>query len=144
MLAATSNLTINLESIAVLLGILVSLTILFGVLIGYTNRINGLEIKIQHFQQELIEHSNLEGHNILVEKLARSVENVNRVEKALDLHIQDYVNRKDFIQFMLGQLDQKIEHKFSRLYNSMKDVEKFLQKSNGFRVREFSEDAVDK
>lgn len=144
MLAATSNFTINLESIAVLLGILVSLTILFGVLIGYTNRINGLEIKIQHFQQELIEHSNLEGHNILVEKLARSVENVNRVEKALDLHIQDYVNRKDFIQFMLGQLDQKIEHKFSRLYNSMKDVEKFLQKSNGFRVREFSEDAVDK
>lgn len=144
MLAVTSNFTINLESIAVLLGILVSLTILFGVLIGYTNRINGLEIKIQHFQQELIEHSNLEGHNILVEKLARSVENVNRVEKALDLHIQDYVNRKDFIQFMLGQLDQKIEHKFSRLYNSMKDVEKFLQKSNGFRVREYSDDAVDK
>lgn len=144
MLAATSSFTINLEAVGILLGILVSLTILLSVLIGYTNKINRLEIKIQHLQQELIEHSNLEGHKVLTEKLARSIDNINRVEKALDLHIQDYVNRKDITQYMLGQLDQKIEHKFSRLYNSMKDVEKFLQKSNGFRVREYSDDVADK
>lgn len=140
MLAATSNFTINLEAIGILLGVLVSLTILLGLLIGYTNKINRLELKIQHFQQELVEHSNIEGHSILTEKLARSIENTNRVEKSVDLHIQDYINRKDLVQYMLGQLDEKIEHKFSRLYNSMKDVEKFLQKSNGFRVREYFDD----
>lgn len=135
--AATSNFTLNLEAIGILLGILVSITILLGLLIQYANKINKLEHNLQYLKQELLEHSNLEGHKVLVEKLSSSNANLNRVEKALDLHIQDYVNRKDFILFMINQLDEKIDHKFSRLQNSIKDAEKFLQKSAGFRVRDY-------
>lgn len=139
MLAAT-NFTLSLESIGIFLGVLVSLTILLGLLVSFTNKIYNLEIKVQYLQQEILEHSNLEGHKILCDKFVRSWEYVGRIEKALDLHIQDYINRKDFIQFMLGQLDQKIEHKFGRLHSSMRDIEKFLQKSNDFRIREYLEE----
>lgn len=137
MLAAANNFTLNLEVIGILLGILVSITILLGLLIQYANKINKLEHTVQYLKQELIEHSNLEGHKVLVDRLINSNTNLNRVEKAFDLHVQDYVNRKDFIQFMIGQLDEKIDHKFNRLQNSLKDTEKFLQKSAGFRVRDY-------
>ena len=141
--AANNNLTLNLEAIGILLGILVSATILLGLLIQYSNKINRIETKLQYFQQELLEHSNLDGHEVLTERLTLNANNINRVEKSLDLHIQDYLTRKEVFQFMLGQLDEKINHKFGRLYNSMKDMEKFLQKSGGFRVREYLGDAED-
>ena len=137
LLAATSNFTLNLEAIGILLGILVSTTVLLGLLIQYANKINKLEHNLQYLKQELLEHSSLEGHKVLIDKLNNSNVNLSRVEKALDLHVQDYVTRKEFIHFMIGQLDQKIDHKFSRLQSSVKDTEKFLQKSAGFRVRDY-------
>lgn len=140
-MAATTGFTLNLEVVGVLLGILVSATVLLSLLISFTNRINALQIKVQYLQQELLEHSNLEGHKVLLDRLVHSIDNVNRVEKALDLHIQDYINKKDMTQYMLGQLDQKINHKFERLYGSMRDVEKFLQKSHSFRIREYLDDS---
>ncbi len=137
MLAASTNFVLNLEAVGIALGILVSLTILLGLLLNFTNKINRLETKLIYLQQELTEHSNLDGHKILTEKLARSIDNFNRIEKALDLHIQDYANRGEMMQYVLGQTNEKIDHKFGRLYNSMKDMEKFLQKSGGFRIREY-------
>lgn len=138
MVAALNNsFTFNLEAIAVLLGAGVSITILLSLLVSFTNRINRLETRIQYLQQELAEHANLEVHKVPSDKLVGTINNLYQLEKALDIHLQDYTNRKDLIQYMLGQLDQKIDHKFSRLYHSMKDVEKFLQKSHNFRIREY-------
>lgn len=140
---ANNNFTLSLEAVGILLGILVSTTIFLSLLIQYTNRINRLESSVQYLKQELLEHSNLDGHKILIEKLSHSAENMNRVEKALDLHIQDYINRKEFVEFIVNQLDEKINHKFGRLYSSMKDIEKFLQKGGDFRVREYLGDTED-
>lgn len=139
-LAAANSFTLNLEAISILLGILVSITILLGLLIQYANKINKLEHNLQYLKQEILEHSNLEGHKVLTDKLNNNNANLSRVEKALDLHVQEYINRKEFIHFMIGQLDQKIDHKFTRLQNSMKDTEKFLQKSAGFKVRDYFDD----
>ena len=137
---AVTKFSLDLEAIGVVVGILVSLTVLLGVLVNFTNKISHLESKVQYLQQELVEHSNLEGHKVIVERLNANSSELHRLEKEHDVHIQDYLNRKDMVQYMLGQLDQKINHKFNRLYTSMKDVEKFLQKSNNFRIREYSDD----
>lgn len=137
-LAATNNsFTLNLEAVGLLLGAVVSITILLSLLIAFTNRINRLETRIQYLQQELAEHANLEVHKVPSDKLVSTINNLYQLEKALDIHLQDYTNRKDLIQYMLGQLDQKVEHKFSRLYHSMRDMEKFLQKSHSFKIREY-------
>lgn len=141
LLAVSNNVTLNLEAIGIFLGILVSLTILLGVLIQYANKLSSLDHRLHFLQQELLEHSNSDGHKVFVDKLENATQNVYRVEKSLDLHIQDYVNRKDFIQFMLGQLDQKVDHKFERLHNAIKETEKFLQKTVGFKAREYFIDA---
>lgn len=140
LLAATNNFTFNLEAIGILLGILVSATILLGLLIQFANKISKLETKLQYLHQELLEHGNLEGHKVIVEKLNSNSNQLHTLEKQLDVHIQDYINRKDLIQYMFGQLDQKVDHKFNRTYTSMKDIEKFLQKSNNFRIREYSDE----
>lgn len=137
---AVTNIALSLEAIGILLGVLVSLTILLSVLVNFTNKFHHLEIKVQYLQQEIVEHSNLEGHKVLCDKLVRNSEYISRIEKALELHIQDYLNRKDVTQYMFGQLDQKIDHKFGRLHSSMRDMEKFMQKSNDFRIREYLEE----
>lgn len=137
---AVTKFSLDIEAIGVVFGILVSVTVLLGVVVNFTNKINHLESKVQYLQQELIEHSNLEGHRIIVERLNNNNNELYKLEKQLDIHLQDYINRKDLVQYMLGQLDEKVNHKFSRLYTSMKDMEKFLQKSNNFRIREYSED----
>ena len=137
---AVTKFSLDIEAIGVVFGILASVTVLLGVLVNFTNKINHLESKVQYLQQELIEHSNLEGHRIIVERLNNNNNELYKLEKQLDIHLQDYINRKDLVQYMLGQLDEKVNHKFSRLYTSMKDMEKFLQKSNNFRIREYSED----
>ncbi|MEH2000441.1 MAG: hypothetical protein V7L00_17125 [Nostoc sp.] len=70
---------------------------------------------------------------------AANAEKIRHLEKNLDLHIQEYVNRKDVIQMVLGQLDQKINHKFKRLLFYTRDVQRFLQKDTTFNIREYEE-----
>lgn len=56
-------------------------------------------------------------------------------ENKFDVHIQDYVNRKETVSYILGSLDQKIEHKFSRLLEDFKGMQRFLEKQFYFRIR---------
>ncbi|WP_009631026.1 hypothetical protein [Synechocystis sp. PCC 7509] len=143
MFAASTNFILSLESIGILLGILVSLTILLGLLIQYANKINRLEINIHHLRQELLEHSSLEGHKILLDRVVRTNDYTARIEKNLELHIQDYINRKETFQFLLGQINEKIDHKFKRLSSSIKDTQKFLKKHDGFTIRDSYEENND-
>ena len=46
-------------------------------------------------------------------------------ETKFDVHVQDYTNRKETVQYLLGSLDQKIEHKFSRLHEEFKEMQRF-------------------
>lgn len=56
-------------------------------------------------------------------------------ESKFDVHTQDYVNRKETVQYLLGSLDQKIEHKFSRLLEEFKEMQRFLEKHFYFKLR---------
>ena len=60
------------------------------------------------------------------------------IEKRLDIHLQDYLNRTEMINYIIGGMNEKMDHKFNRLYSSMRDIEKYLQQKNqDFRVREY-------
>ena len=56
-------------------------------------------------------------------------------EHSMRLHLQDYANRRESVEWRMGQLDQKINHKDERLRNQVKDVQLFLEKHLSFRVR---------
>lgn len=60
------------------------------------------------------------------------------IDKRLDIHLQDYSNRAEMVNYMINGMNEKIDHKFNRLYSSMRDMEKYLQQKNqDFRVREY-------
>lgn len=64
------------------------------------------------------------------------------LEKKLDIHLENYINRQEMMNMLTAQLDQKIEHKFGRCYGTIRDMEKYLQKNHNpaYRVREYFDD----
>jgi uncharacterized protein YoxC len=121
-----SGVVVTLQSTSLLFGILVSASVLAGLAIKLISNINKISLSINQIQE------NLKG-------LSQSAEKVNQIERRLDLHIQDYVNRKDVVQMMLGQLDEKINHKFKRLLFYNREMQKFLQRDTAFQIREYEE-----
>jgi len=74
-----------------------------------------------------------------IDKLKDSIiARISISENKFDVHVQDYVNRKETVQYLLGSLDQKIEHKFGRLYGEFKEMQRFLEKHFYFRIRDRS------
>lgn len=136
LLAANTNFVFNLEAVGISLGILVSLTILLGLLIQFSNRVSKLEQTIQYLKQEIIEHSGLDGHKLLVDKIISNADNIYRLEKTLDLHIQDYVNRKEYVQFVLGQINEKVQHKFQRTASTVNNIQRYLERDGSFKIRD--------
>lgn len=65
---------------------------------------------------------------------------INQIEKRFDVHINDYERSADLTTLICNQLREAIEHKCKRLYNSMRDIEKYLQKNQNFRIREYFSD----
>ncbi|WP_017317117.1 hypothetical protein [Mastigocladopsis repens] len=136
---SSTGVTLTLESTGVILGILVSASVLAAAVIKIITSFNNLANTLKELDEDLIKHIASEGH----EKLIARLHQIEALDKKLDLHIQDYVNRKDTVQMVLGQLNEKIDHKFNRLYNSMRDVEGYLQREGGFRIRQYHEDKPD-
>ncbi|MDZ8240153.1 MAG: hypothetical protein RMZ69_23890 [Nostoc sp. ChiQUE01a] len=124
--ANTPGITLTLESTGVFLGILVSVSALAGVAIRIISKMNSISASISQIEIALKEQS-------------ANAEKIRQLEKAFDLHTQEYVNRKDVVQMLLGQLDQKINHKFKRLLFYTRDVQRFLQKDTNFKMREYEE-----
>ncbi|QHG15817.1 hypothetical protein [Nostoc sp. ATCC 53789] len=128
-ISSSSNspgITLTLESTGILLGILVSASLLGTMAVQLITKMNRISSSIAQIEEVMKEH-------------ARDAEKIRQIEKTLDLHIQEYVNRKDVIQMVLGQLDQKINHKFKRLLFYTRDVQRFLQKDTNFNIREYEE-----
>lgn len=130
---------LSVDSIGVFLTMLVSVSILTTVAIRLISKFNHLNYSIKDLQDELDKHSESEGH----ERLITRVRQLENLDKRLDLHIQDYINRKDTVQMLLGQLNEKIDHKSLRLHTSVRDIEKFLLREGSFKIRDNSEDVSD-
>ncbi|MEH1887424.1 hypothetical protein [Nostoc sp.] len=124
--SSTPGITVTLENTGIFLGIIVSVFIIAGGAVQIISKMNKISSSITQIEEAMKEH-------------ARNAEKIRQLEITLDLHIQDYVNRKDVIQMLLGQLDQKITHKFKRLLFYTRDVQRFLQKDSSFVIREYEE-----
>ncbi|MEH2065145.1 MAG: hypothetical protein V7K50_23275 [Nostoc sp.] len=124
--SSTTGITVTLESTGIFLGILVSVSVLASVAVQIISKMNKISSSITQIEEGMKEH-------------ARNAEKVRQLERTLDLHNLEYVNRKDVIQMLLGQLDQKITHKFKRLLFYTRDLQRFLQKKGDYTIREYEE-----
>ncbi|WP_414573369.1 hypothetical protein [Nostoc sp. CCY 9925] len=118
--------TVSLESVGIFTGILVSLSVLGTLAVKLVNNLNNISSSIAQIKEDLKEH-------------ADNKEKIRDLDKKLDLHIQDYINRKDTVTLLIAQVTQTLEHRTNRLYTSMKDVEAYLQKTGSFKIREFQD-----
>ncbi|MEA5624102.1 hypothetical protein [Nostoc sp. UHCC 0251] len=120
------GITLTLESTGIFLGILVSTSVLAGVAVTVISKINRISNSITQIEKAL-------------EEQVRNAEKIREIDRTLALHIQDYVNRKDVIQMLLGQLNEKIDHKFKRVLFYTRDIQRFLQRDTDFKIREYEE-----
>lgn len=127
-IAATSSpvITVTLESVGVLTGILVSISVLGTLAVKLVNNLNNISSSITQIKEDLKEHAN-------------NAEKIRDLDHRLDLHIQDYINRKDTVTLLIAQVSQTVDHRTNRLYTSMKDIENFLQMQGNFKIREFQD-----
>lgn len=133
------GLLITLDSAGVFLTILVSVSVITTAIIKLISQFNHLNYSIKDLNDELEKHTLAEGH----ERLILRVNQLETLDKRLDLHIQDYINRKDTVQMLLGQLNEKIDHRSQRLHNSVRDVEKFLLREGRYKTRDGQEDNLE-
>ncbi|WGV23475.1 hypothetical protein [Halotia branconii] len=120
------GITITLESTGIFLGILVSFSILGGLGIKIVSSINRISTSIIQIEEDLKEY-------------ASNAEKIRELDKRFDLHVQEYINRKDVIQMLLGQMNEKIDHKFKRVLFYTRDIQRFLQRDTNFQIREYEE-----
>ncbi|MBN3926121.1 hypothetical protein [Nostoc sp. NMS4] len=127
-IATTSSpiITVTLESVGVFTGILVSISVLGTLAVKLVNNLNNISTSITQIKEDLKEH-------------ADNAQKIRDLDKRLDLHIQDYVNRKDTVTLLIAQVSQTVDHRTNRLYTSMKDIENFLQMQGNFKIREFQD-----
>ncbi|MDM9580919.1 hypothetical protein [Nostoc sp. GT001] len=120
------GITLTLESTGIFLGILVSASVLGGVAVTVISKMNRISSSITQIEKTL-------------EEQARNAEKIREIDRTLALHIQEYVNRKDVVQMVLGQLNEKIDHKFKRVLFYTRDIQRFLQRDTDFKIREYEE-----
>ncbi|MFN6565457.1 MAG: hypothetical protein RMY28_037430 [Nostoc sp. ChiSLP01] len=128
-IAATNSspvITVSLESVGVFTGICVSISVLGTLAVKLINNLNNISSSIAQIKEDLKEH-------------ADNKEKIRDLDKKVDLHIQDYINRKDTVTLLIAQVTQTVEHRTNRLYTSMKDIEAYLQKTGNFKIREFQD-----
>lgn len=66
----------------------------------------------------------------------------NQLEKRFEVHLNDYERSADMVTLVCNQLRESLEHKYKRLSLSIRDIEKFLQKNQTYKVREhFGDDS---
>ncbi|MEH2306997.1 hypothetical protein [Nostoc sp.] len=118
--------TVSLESVGVFTGICVSISVLGTLAVKLINNLNNISSSITQIKQDLKEH-------------ADNKEKIRDLDKRLDLHIQDYINRKDTVTLLIAQVSQTVDHRTNRLYTSMKDIENYLQSQGNFKIREFQD-----
>lgn len=124
----------NLQTVSIILSAAVSLSLLIGFLIKSVSKFNALESEIKNLRDDL------NAVNISTQKIEVLQKEYTGLDKRLDLHVQDYLNRVEAVNLICRQLDEKINHKFGRVAASMKDVEHFLQGQGVFKIREYEQD----
>ncbi|MBW4425326.1 MAG: hypothetical protein KME50_12970 [Nostoc desertorum CM1-VF14] len=124
--------TVSLESTGVFLGALVSLTILLGILIKIVSNFNKIANDIHDLKDDIKNHSNSEGHEKLLQQVRILQAQYNSYDKSLELHLLNFENRKEAVQFLFGQINEKIDHKSQRMETETKELRKEIKELQGF------------
>ncbi|MBH8563757.1 hypothetical protein I8748_16425 [Nostoc sp. CENA67] len=128
--ASSPGIIITLESAGIFLGILVSASVLITGATNLVTKMSQISSSIKRIEEELKTH-------------ASNAEKVRELDKRLDLHLQDYVNRKDLLQMLFGQINEKVDHKFKKLLFYTRDIQRFLQRDTDFKIRDYEENPED-
>ncbi|MEH2082471.1 MAG: hypothetical protein V7K89_21560 [Nostoc sp.] len=128
--SSSPGITVTLESTGIFLGILVSASILAGLGFKIVSSVSKISSSISQIEEDLKDYSKSANSN---------AQQLTEISHRLDLHVQDYVNRKNTITLLIGGIKETMEHRTNRLYTSMKDMESYLQKHEPFKIREFQD-----
>jgi hypothetical protein len=123
------GITLTLESTGIFLGILVSASALGTLAVSVISKMNRISTSIAQIEETLKTH-------------ASNTQKISELERRFDLHEQEYVNRKDVLQMILGQINEKIDHKFKRSLFYTRDVQRFLQRTTEYQMREYEEHTI--
>ena len=124
--SSSPGITVTLESTGIFLGILVSASVLAGVCIKVVSSISRISSSIAQIEKDLKEH-------------ADNGKRIDQLDRKLDLHLQEYINRKDVVQMLFGQINEKVDHKFKKVLFYTRDIQSFLQRDSDFKIREYYE-----
>lgn len=124
--SSNPGITLTLESTGIFLGILVSISVLGTLAVSVISKMNKISSSITQIEETLKTH-------------ARDAQKISELERRFELHEQEYVNRKDVLQMVLGQINEKIDHKFKRSLFYTREIQRFLQRSTEFQIREYEE-----
>ncbi len=131
------SVTLTLESMGVLLGILVSVSMLLTGVVQVITKFNSIDEKIRDLKEA----------NTANDKAINEVKSVSlqliQIDKKLDLHLQNYESRNDMLALIIGQMKEVDEHnrerwkeEIAKTNAEVKQLENYLQQSTSFRVRE--------
>lgn len=111
-----------------------AITIVSGVIliVGSIYRLSQVESNIKS-QISKVEASTLKAIDDLEDKL---IIRFYETEKKLDVHLAEYNEKKEFFEYRLNDCDKRIEHKFKRLANWVKQIAGFLNKESNFQIRD--------
>lgn len=123
---SSPGITVSLESVGIFTGTLVSISILVTLAIKLVSNLNNISASIAQIKEDLKGQAN-------------NAEKIRDLDKKFDLHVQDYINRKDTVTLLIAQVTQTVDHRTKRLYSSMKDIESYLQRTGSFKMREFQD-----
>ncbi len=48
------------------------------------------------------------------------------LEKRFEIHLENYILRQEVLNMLISQLNEKIDHKHSRTYSSLRNIEKYF------------------
>lgn len=130
--------TLTLESTGIILGALVSFSILVAGFTKIVTNFNLINISIKDLREDLNANTKaLSQLNVLHSE-------VLNLDKKFDLHQQDYINYKDSNLLQLNGLEKQIGHNWSKTEKALaeqkgeiKDIQGFLQKHH-FCTRDHS------
>ncbi len=146
----TSPTTVSLESTGVFLGTVVSFSVFLGLLIKAISNFNEINSSIRELKEDLTNHTNNEGHEKILIQIRRIQEQLITHDKAFDVHVNNYQNRNETLQFTIGQVAQTVTHvresgkaelkevkmEVKELEQELKELQKYLQKYETFTIRE--------
>jgi hypothetical protein len=135
--------TITLESTGIFLGILVSFSLLAGILVKVISNFNSLNAEIRDLKEDLNSHSNMEGHDKLLPRVKEIEDKFQSLDKRFDVHLQDYSGYKDIALLAINGNKELIIHKwirteeeFQKTNSDVKELQRYLQQRGDFRIRE--------